>query len=318
MHTVQDKLGGVVPVFFHIAGEPGALLEPDELARIDQLERELRAQEPVLWTASIAGHLRELHHLLTDEDGLPGSRPAAAQELLLAELSGNHPFEGVLDDEHAQTRILGLVADSGGRSHQDMKRALDARVEDLFADSALEVELTGDGIMASAGLVILVRDLASSLALVFLVILLTLWALLRDLRLALVAALPNLVPLVFTLAVIGLTGADLRATNIVAFTVAIGLAVDDTIHFIVRYRQERVAGLDVERAITRSFHGAGHAIVLTSLLLVMGFGVLATSEIASSRSFGVLTSATVGAALLADLLLLPALLHLVGRRRWAR
>lgn len=317
MHTVEDKLGGVVPIFYHLAGEPGALLEPEELRRLDQLERDLRAQAPVLWTASLAGHLRELNRLLTGQDTLPDSRPAAAQELLLAELSGRQPFDGLVDEGHSQTRILALVADSGGRSYQTMQRSLEASTAALFADSALTVELTGDGIMATEGLVILVRDLLSSLALVFVVILVTLWLLLRDLRLALVAAVPNLVPLVFTLAVIGLTGADLRATNIVAFTVAIGLAVDDTIHFIVRYRQERMAGHDVEAAITRSFHGAGHAIVLTSLLLVIGFGVLASSEINSTRAFGVLTSVTVFAALLADLLLLPALLHLVGRRRWA-
>ncbi len=316
MRIVEDELGGVVPIFFHLAGEPGAVLEPAELARIEQLEAALRSKDPVLWSTSIAGHLRELHRTLTGEDTLPPSRPAAAQELLLAELSGRHPFEGILDDDRSQTRILALVADSGGRAYITMAEELDAVVEALFADSALEVELTGDGMMASAGLVILVRDLASSLALVFVVILVTLWALLRDLRLALVAALPNLVPLVFTLAVIAVTGADLRATNIVAFTVAIGLAVDDTIHFIVRYRQERVAGLDVAGAISRSYHGAGHAIVLTSILLVMGFGILATSEIASSAAFGLLTSVTVGAALLADLLLLPALLHIVGRRRW--
>ncbi len=317
MAVVEAKLGGVVPVFYHLAGAPGAVLEPDELRRLDRLEGLLREQAPVLWTGSLAGHLRELHRLLAGREGLPESRAAAAQELLAAELSGRLPLAGLLDDEQTQTRILALVADSGGRSYRAMQARLEPAVAELFADSALSVELTGDGIQASAGLEILVEDLLGSLALVYLVILVTLWLLLRDLRLALVAALPNLVPVLFTLATIALTGADLRATNIVTFTVAIGLAVDDTIHFIVRYRQERVTGLDVSAAITRSFRGAGHAIVLTSLLLVIGFGVLASSDLTSTRAFGVLASVTVFAALLADLFLLPALLHLVGRRRWS-
>jgi predicted RND superfamily exporter protein len=317
MATVEEKLGGVVPVFFHISGEPGAALAPRELERIQALEAQLRAQAPVLWSTSIAAHIAQIHSLLTGAEGLPSSGEAVAQELLLAELSDRQPFEGLLDEDRSQTRILALVADSGGRSYRAMQDRLAPAVEELFADSALTVELTGDGIMASEGLLILVRDLLGSLALVFVVILITLWLLLRDLRLALVAALPNVVPLVFTLAVIAMAGADLRATNIVTFTVAIGLAVDDTIHFIVRYRQERLQGQDVQAAISRSFHGAGHAIVLTSLLLVMGFGVLTTSQIATTRIFGVLTAVTVGAALLADLLLLPALLHIVGRRRWS-
>jgi predicted RND superfamily exporter protein len=317
MATVEAQLGGVVPIFYHLRGEPGAVLEPQELERIRQLEATLRGQTPVLWTTSMAGHIGQIHRLLTGEEGLPTTPEAVSQELLLAELSGREPFEGLLDEDRERTRILALVADSGGNSYRAMQAELEPVVGELFADSALEVELTGDGIMASAGLLILVQDLLGSLALVFVVILLTLWLLLRDLRLALVAALPNLLPLLFTLAAIGLSGAGLRATNIVTFTVAIGLAVDDTIHFIVRYRQERVAGHGVEDAISRSFAGAGHAIVLTSVLLVMGFGVLVTSPIETTRVFGLLTAVTVAAALLADLFLLPALLHLVGRRRWA-
>ncbi len=316
MQVVESKLGGVVPVFYHLQGEPGQLLEPDELQRLERLERELRQQGPVLWTSSLAGHVREVHWLLTGEEGLPPSRAAAAQELLVAELSGRLPFEGVVDAEQAQTRVLALVSDAGGQAYLDMQREMEVIAAQIFDGSAMTVELTGDGIMASAGLRILVYDLLGSMALVFLVILATLWILLRDLRLALVAAIPNLVPLLFTLATIELMGWDLRATNIVTFTVAIGLAVDDTIHFIVRYRQERMAGLDVTGAISRSFHGAGHAIVLTSLLLMIGFSVLCVSELTSTRAFGILASVTVLAAVLADLFLLPALLHLVGRRRW--
>jgi len=108
-------------------------------------------------------------------------------------------------------------------------------------------------------------------------------------------------------------GIDLQMTNVVSFTVAVGLAVDDTIHFIVRYREERLKGKARPEAITQTFHSAGAAIVLTSFLLLMGFGILTTSALASTRHFGVLTAVTVTAALFGDLLLLPALLHRFGR-----
>jgi predicted RND superfamily exporter protein len=134
-------------------------------------------------------------------------------------------------------------------------------------------------------------------------------------RLALIALIPNLVPLVFILAALGLMGADLQTSNIVSFTVAVGMAVDDTIHFIVRYREERRRGQVKSEAIRRTFHGAGQAIVLTSVLLVLGFGVLGTSELTSTRDFGILASVTMTAAMLGDLLLLPAMLHLFGSRK---
>ena len=169
--------------------------------------------------------------------------------------------------------------------------------------------------LASDGVNKLINDLIHSLGLIFLVIAITMLALLRHVRLALIALIPNLVPLVFIMAALGVMGADLQTSNIVSFTVAVGMAVDDTIHFIVRYREERLAGRDKSLAIQRTFQGAGQAIVLTSALLVMGFGVLATSDLTSTRDFGILASVTMTAAMLGDLLLLPAMLHLFGSKK---
>ena len=106
---------------------------------------------------------------------------------------------------------------------------------------------------------------------------------------------------------LGILGADLETSNIVSFTVAVGLAVDDTIHFIVRYREERNRGAPVQESISRTFIGAGHAIVLTSILLIAGFGILAFSPLTSTHYFGLLACITMAAAMLGDLLLLPAL-----------
>ena len=313
--TSEKKLSGVIPIFLHLSSDTdGTFAEPAALARLDRLEQALRGEEMVLWTRSLASTARTLHGALTGTDALPPSREALAQELLLAELAGAELLDGITDDARREARVMAIVADAGGRATLDMKaRVLDQAATEL-AGTGIQATLTGDGMLAAAGVDRLIRDLLVSLALAFAVIAVTLALLLRDLRLALIAAVPNLVPLVFTLATLGLMGADLQTSNIVTFTVAIGLAVDDTIHFVVRYRQERLAGQPVAAAITATYHGAGHAIVLTSLLLVSGFGVLAMSELTSTRHFGILSSVTMGAALLGDLLLLPALLHLTERR----
>ncbi|MDG1478847.1 MAG: MMPL family transporter [Myxococcota bacterium] len=303
----EEELSGVVPIFIHIEARDGDLLDPEDISRIAALEAELRAEEPVRWTASLAGYVGRIHTSLTGEDALPESREAIAQELLLAEMSGELSLSAVVTEDYRQVRIMALCADAGGPAFVALHQDLQARAEAIFPDA--RVDVTGDGLIASIGIGGLITDLLSSVGMVFAVILVVMWILLRSAKLALISALPNLVPLVFTLAALGLMGADLQTSNIVSFTVAIGLAVDDTIHFLVRYRQESAAGSP--DPIGRTYLGAGHAIVLTSMLLVSGFGILASSDLTTTRHFGILSSVTMIAAVLADLFLLPAMLHLM-------
>jgi len=309
----ETQLSGVVPIFIHVEATEGDLLEPDRLAKMAELEAALHEWELIRWSTSLSGTVQRIHTALTGEETLPTSREAVAQELLVAEMSGELPLGQVTNEAHTQSRILALCADAGGREFVKMHADIEARAAEIFAGDSLRIDVTGDGLIASLGVQNLIGDLLASVGLVFLVILAVMGAMLRDVKLAFLSALPNLAPLLFTLAALHVMGADLQTSNIVSFTVAIGLAVDDTIHFLVRYRQERDAGRPHKDAIRRTFLGAGHAIILTSLLLVAGFGLLATSNLTTTRHFGILSSVTMVAAVLADLFLLPALLNLAVR-----
>lgn len=313
--TSQDELAGVIPMFFYIEGPPGALITPESLARQRALEAALRAEPAVRWTSSPAGALDGLHRALTGEEGGPPSREAAAQELLLADMSGAAPLRGLLDEEQARGRVLALVRDDGGRAMLAARDRLTATAREVMAGAPEQAVLTGDGLLAAIGVHGLIHDLLWGIVLVFGVVAGTLVLVSRDLKMALLACIPNILPLLFTLATLRIIGADLQTSNIVSFTVAVGLAVDDTIHFLVRYRAERAQGHGADEAIRRTILGAGDAIVFTSVLLVAGFGVLTLSELTSTKHFGLLSSVTMVAALAGDLLMLPALLHLMERRR---
>ena len=316
VHAAEDALGGVVPMFIHLDGQEGQMLEPDILQKTAELEAHLRDHELVEWSMSSAGWIQHFHGLLTgEEDGWPTTREAAAQELLLAEMSGDLPIDRVLSADQARARIVAVAHDAGGRVFLQVKQSLAQKAEELFEGTGVRFDITGDGMMASEGVDQLIKDLLSSLVLVFVVILLTMMALLRDLRLTVIATLPNLVPLVFILGTLGLMGADLQTSNIISFTIAVGLAVDDTIHFIVRYREEKQDGRTTEEAIRNTLHGAGHAIVLTSILLVFGFGVLVFSPLTSTYFFGLLACITMAAALFGDLLILPCMLALFDKEQ---
>lgn len=312
VRLADERLGGVVPVMVHVEAPGQSLLDPALLGPLRALEREIGARPEVGYTASPARVMEVLHRAFSGEEGLPPSAEAAAQERLLAELGGAGGMSGLLSEDGQAGRIFVLTRDAGGRELLALQAWLRERARTLLPAEVRVIEVTGDGFIASAGVERLVNDLVQSVGLMVLVIFLTMLALLRDLRLALLSVLPNVFPMLLTAAALGALGEDLQITNVVSFTVALGLAVDDTMHFMVRYLEEHRRGGSRAEAIGRTLEGAGRAIVLTSLLLVVGFGALSLSELASTRWFGLLTAVTLTGALLADLLLLPALLVALG------
>ena len=202
-----------------------------------------------------------------------------------------------------------LCQDVGGINFLQFKETLDSFAETSLAQSNLRWTLTGDGMLASIGIDKLIGDLMSSVGLVFGIILIVLGIMLRNVAHTLLSFVPNALPLLTTLAFLELAGRDLQVSNIVSFTVAIGLAVDDTIHFVARYRSERASGQSHSIAMDRTLKGAGHAIILTSILLICGFGLLTTSQLSSTFYFGTLTAVTLVSAIIADLFLLPAMFN---------
>jgi len=133
-------------------------------------------------------------------------------------------------------------------------------------------------------------------------------AALRSWKLAIVALLPNVFPVLVFFGLLGLGVAPLSLPTSLIAAVALGIAIDDTVHFLVRYRRERRAGATPVEATRRTSHAVGRPIVITAAMLAAGFGVIGLSSFATLREFGLLFATTVSICLVADLLLLPALL----------
>ena len=178
----------------------------------------------------------------------------------------------------------------------------------------LDVRMTGTGYMYAQSLDRFVRDLLLSFAAAAVVIFGMIALALRSLKLALLSVLPNMAPLLLTAGYIGLRGYDLNVGNAIVFAISLGVAVDDTIHFFVRFKEEIAKDGDVRAAVRRTMDGAGRAIVLTSLLVISGLGVLMFSDFVPTRRFAELTCVTMLGALVGDLLLLPSSLLLFRRR----
>jgi predicted RND superfamily exporter protein len=213
-----------------------------------------------------------------------------------------------VSEDGSRARVVARVRDDGQRAIGALVDRIEARL------SGTESVVGGEAYRTARGLVRLVEDLTTSLALAVLVIFVMLGLLLRSARLALISVLPNVLPLALTLAYMSLRGIPLQASTAIVFSVSIGLVVDGTIHILARYREEIARGVERRPALMAAMCGSGRAVVIGALTLLLGFIALLFASFVPIRLFAELSIVAIATSLLAELLVLPALLALFGPR----
>lgn len=316
--ALEEHFAGIIPVSLVLTAEPGReLLTPEVLRYAKSLQERIDAEGGLGNSLSLVDLVQEWQ--LARSFGDPSQRrvPDTAAEVQQAvktlETFGGEELRRLYAPESGRLRIMAWASDTGthdltasfDRIDAEL-RSPEARAEQ--AELGVRVALTGDGPVANRGVNHLIRDLFGSLLLALGIIFVAMCLLLRSLRAGLVSMIPNAFPLVFTLGFMGLVGLDLRVTSVIVFSVSLGLAVDDTIHFMVRYRREQRSRAEIAPAVLATFRGTGSAILITSVLLAIGFASLLLSAFPISQTFGLLMLVTVLAAIVGDLLILPACL----------
>ncbi|MBT5123372.1 MAG: MMPL family transporter [Planctomycetaceae bacterium] len=208
--------------------------------------------------------------------------------------------------------VVARMRDKGIHFHQQMLVGFREQLSKVQQQHAgIEITVSGSAVVATRNLSKMITDLVKSLAIAATVIFVVLTFMFRSLRLGLVSLVPNLLPLLFTAAFLVWTGQALRLTSVLLFTVSLGIAVDDTIHFIVRYLRERKAGFSVDDAIRNSIVSVGGALLVSTFILLAGFSASATSVMPHSQLFSQLACVAIVMAFLGDMVLLPAILRFV-------
>jgi hypothetical protein len=299
-------------------GAPETMTLPETLAALRELQRFTDAQPGVDKTISLLDYLDTLRE--TIEPG-SASRPFVSQravhELLI--LLDPRDLEHNVNADYSRTN---LTAYTHLFASTEVRRFIDD-VESFAAEvfpAGVRVHATGTVALLNRSSVALAEGQFSGLQQMFLVLTVLLAALFRSLRLGLLAMVPNVVPVVALFGVMGWASIDLNiATSLIA-VVAVGIAVDDTIHYLTTFRSEMALSGDRWIAVERTLQLVGRPILITTVALCAGFLVPCVSTFQPIRQFGLLTSFTMAVALLADLLLLPALLATfhVGDSRQAR
>lgn len=321
---IQKEFGGVLPIEISLEGDSRQTFsDPRRYGEIDRLQQFAASQPEVLSTQSIIDFHQPVRALLlgdpAERDVMPATREQVAQiQIVLdGEEAAREGTARFVHDEFRNARILVRVADVGGRALRALSARLDDELRKSFGDDpAVTWVQTGDAYIAARSFDAFVRDLLGSLFGAFVVIFALMAVVFRSLRLALIAMVPNALPLLLAAAYMGFAGIPLDVTTMTIFAIGLGLAVDDSIHFIARFREE-VAQQPVREALVATYTGAGRAIVLSSVLLFIGMAALQLSNFAPSQIFSTLMMLIIAGAVFADLVILPPLL-LLGYRGASR
>jgi predicted RND superfamily exporter protein len=214
-----------------------------------------------------------------------------------------------LDSTKSITRITAHVADIGTIEMAELLKDIRPKADSIFDRDKFNVTLTGTSVVFLEGTRYLVDNLFQSLLFAILVISLLMAAMFRSARMVLISLIPNIIPQLITAGMMGFLDIPLKPSTILVFSIAFGITVDNTIHFLAKYRQElRLLNWDIRKSVILAVKETGSAILFTSIVLFCGFGMFAFSQFEGTRALGLLTAMTLVTAMLCNLILLPSLL----------
>jgi len=338
---LESRFRGVMPFEVLIDGQkPGQILSPANLKRIEKFQELLREYPEFSRSLSAVDAVKfgvqafyggdpDRYRLPTRQERsfmgpyFRGSETAASDiddanavttnfvdETAASDIDdANAVTTNFVDSSRTVTRVSANMADVGTLEMEELMASLRPRIDSIFPPEKFDLTITGTSIVFLEGTNYLVKNLAISMTLAILVIALVMALLFKSARMVGIALVPNLLPLLFTAGIMGWTGIPIKPSTILVFSVAFGISVDDTIHFLAKYRQElRANGWDIRAAVLAAVRETGVSMMYTSIVLFFGFLMFAMSEFDGTRSLGVLVSVTLLVAMFTNLMLLPSLL----------
>ena len=226
---------------------------------------------------------------------------------------GKEQLRMLVSEDGRTARLSGRKVDEGGFVHKGKNAELDRFIATHTDPKLVQFRQTGMAYLIDRNNEHLSGQLVGGMGLAILLTAAIMMWFFRDVRMVLVSLLPNLVPLLFIAGVMGFTGIDLKVSTAIIFSIAFGIAEDDTIHMLAKLRLQLLEGRSVPYALKRTYLSTGKAVSVTSLMLISGFLTLMLSDFASIFYMGLLITLTLIFAFVAELLLLPALILVMLR-----
>lgn len=315
LQFLERRFGGVMPLEVMVdTRKKGQVLKDANLKRLARLQDSLATYPELSRSLSVADAVKFVRQAFYGGDPeryaliKPNEKAFILPYLESAQDQGG-VARGFIDEEKRTTRLSVQVADIGTMRMDPLLHRLRAQVDSIFPADQFSTVVTGTSVVFLEGSKYMVRNLAISLAMAVAIIATLMALLLGSARMMLISLVPNLVPLVATAGLMGYLGIPIKPSTILVFSVAFGIAVDDAIHYLARYRMAmRLPGMTIREAVLAALHEAGVSMMYTSIVLFCGFSLFSFSEFGGTQALGLLVSFTLLVAMLTNLVILPALL----------
>ena len=318
----DDNFGGIRPfeLAVKVKGKDRNVWDKEIIQKLDSVETYLENEFGVTVKSSLVKILKTLnrsaHAGNADSYEIPttNSKIRSFKRIIKVADKGRFVY-GFIDSTEQKTRVSGTIPDLGNVLAREKTEALFAFIKKNNLDQDIEFKVTGTGYLLDKNMRYLAVSLIKGLGISIILVALIIGFVYRSGRILIISIITNVLPLVVIAGYMGFTGVELKTSTSIIFTIAFGIAVDDTIHFLGKFKYELMKGKGKLYALKRSYLTTGKAMILTTLILSSGFLLLVFSSFLGTFYMGLLLCITFVVALVADLTLLPVLLLLFYKEK---
>ncbi len=311
----ENSIGGVMPLEISIdTKKPKGVLKTQTLKRAEKLQNSLTEYPELSRSLSVVDGLKFARQAYFKGDEKHYKLPSRQEQNFIMrslDQSAGDSFmlRMLIDSTQQRMRINIRVADIGVNRMLVLKDSLERDLDRFFPPDEYNAILTGSSLTFTLGTHYLVRNLFLSLGLAILIISIFMAWMFSSPRMVLISIFPNLLPLLITAGIMGFFSISIRPSTILVFSIAFGISVDTAIHFLAKFRQEQACPKTTpDQAVINALKEVGVSIIYTVIILFFGFGIFVASDFGGTIAMGLLTAITLFVAMLANLLLVPAIL----------
>jgi len=311
----EDEFGGIMPLEILIdTKRKKGVMNLSTLKRMNKLEEEIEEIPELSKPISILNMVRYSKQAFYNGNPKYYQLPTEQEKNFILAYTNNSDansdmLKNFVDSTGQYARITTFMKDIGTDKMENIEQRFQDKVAQVFPEDRFNVTLTGKALVFLKGTNYLVKNLVISLSLaIFLISIFMAW-MFRSYKMIIISLIPNILPLLITAGLMGYLGVPIKPSTILVFSIAFGISVDDTIHFLAKYRQELIFHKwNVRKSVYSALRETGVSMFYTSIVLFFGFLVFTVSSFGGTKALGGLVSVTLLFAMVSNLLLLPSLL----------
>ncbi|GAB4319758.1 MAG: MMPL family transporter [Bacteroidales bacterium] len=316
LEFLEKHFKGVMPLEFSIdTKKPRGVQKLSTIRKVEELEKVLESYPELSASLSVADIMKLAKQAFYKGNPAMYSLPNNQEKnFILRYLPESQPgrrtiLNSFVDTTMRYTRISTQMANIGTYEIEEIQNELRPRIDSIFPPDRFEVSMTGTSVVFLKGSKYLVRSLFTSLLLAMIIITALMAALFTSIRMILISLIPNIIPLLMTGALMGYTGIPIKPSTVLIFSIALGISVDNAIHFLSRYRLQLILNnWNIKDAAIAALRETGFSMVYSSVVLFFGFIIFTLSSFGGTESLGYLIAFTLFMALFSNLFLLPSLI----------